>query len=70
MEPVVLEPRLGNVLAGNNPGHAVISIQHDQVPQTHRAEKPTIQRNTGRSIPSKHLGTKTKLKKDKLVREK
>ena len=42
MVPMVLQAGLGNVLAGDDAGHPVVSVQHDQVPQTHRAEKTGI----------------------------
>jgi len=39
MEPVVLEAMLCDVLTCDDPGHAVIPVQHHQVTQTHRSEE-------------------------------
>ncbi len=42
VEPVVLEPLFGDVLPGDDARDPMVLIQHHQVAQTHRAEKPAF----------------------------
>lgn len=50
VEPVMLEALLRDVLSRDDANHSVVAVQHYQMSQPHRAEKPGIASLYGHSI--------------------